>query len=62
MVVYDKDGQILTVKYQMLAPMLLNELQKQAQQNRQQAEDIRSLQDRLAALEKLLSGAPQPVR
>jgi type II secretory pathway component PulJ len=46
----------------MLAPMLLNEVQKQAEQNRQQAEDIRSLQDRLAALEKFLSGAPQPVR
>ena len=29
MVVYDKDGQPYTVKYQMLAPMLLNEVQKQ---------------------------------
>ncbi len=44
MVVYDKDGQLLTVRYQMLAPMLLNEVQKQAEQ-------IRSLEDRLAALE-----------
>jgi hypothetical protein len=39
----------------MLAPMLLNELQKQAEQNRK-------LEDRISALEKLLSGAPQPVR
>jgi hypothetical protein len=29
MVAYDKDGQPYTVKYQLLAPMLLNELQKQ---------------------------------
>ncbi len=76
MVAYDKDGQILTVKYQMLAPMLLNELQKQnAQlqnqdlqlqnqdlQARKQAEVLqlqqeenRKLEDRLAALEALLS-------
>jgi hypothetical protein len=49
MVAYDGDGQILTVKYQMLAPMLLNEVQKQNAQ-------IQKLQDRLAALEALLSG------
>jgi len=29
MVAYDKDGQPLAVKYQLLAPMLLNELQKE---------------------------------
>ncbi len=48
MVAYDKDGRILTVKYQLLAPMLLNELQKQAAQNR-------SLEERVAALEALLA-------
>ena len=48
------DGQIETIQYQKLTPMLLNELQKQAEQ-------IRSLEDRLAALEALLSGAaPSP--
>ncbi len=47
MVAYGNDGQILTVKYQLLAPMLLNEVQKQAIK-------IRSLEDRLAALEILL--------
>jgi hypothetical protein len=47
MVVYDGDGQILTVKYQMLAPMLLNEVQKQAA-------EIRSLKDGLAELRELL--------
>jgi hypothetical protein len=51
MVAYGKDGQILTVKYQMLAPMLLNELQKQAALNQQQAEQISALEERVAALE-----------
>jgi hypothetical protein len=51
MVGYDKDGQPSSVKYQSLAPMLLNELQKQAEQNRQQTKQIHSLEDRLTALE-----------
>jgi hypothetical protein len=55
LVVKGKDGQIQTVQYQKLTPMLLNELQKQAEQ-------IRSLEARLAALEKLLTVAPEPVR
>jgi hypothetical protein len=42
------DGRILTVKYQLLAPMLLNEVQKQAAQNR-------SLQESVAALEAVPS-------
>jgi hypothetical protein len=48
MVGYDKDGQPNSVKYQSLAPMLLNEVQKLAAQNQ-------SLENRLAALEALLS-------
>jgi hypothetical protein len=32
MVGYDKDGQLSSVKYQSLAPMLLNEVQKQNRQ------------------------------
>jgi hypothetical protein len=80
MVAYDSDGKIMTVKYQMLAPMLLNEVQKQnaeirnldetvhlqqegnrklEEQNRLQTGEIRSLEDRLAALEALLSGQTQ---
>jgi len=47
MVAYDKDGQVLTVKYQLLALMLLNEVQRQNETNRQ-------LETRLAALEALL--------
>jgi len=49
MVAYDKNGEILSVKYQLLAPMLLNELQKQAG-------NMRSLEDRLAALEAARAG------
>jgi trimeric autotransporter adhesin len=61
MVAYDKDGQPYTVKYQYLAPMLLNELQKQhavvsAQQDviRTQQEQIKEMQDRLSRLEALV--------
>jgi len=63
MVAYDRDGQIMTVKYQLLAPMLLNEVQKQnaaiqsqQEENRKMEEQNRKLEDRLAALEALLSG------
>src|ERR1051326_7246980 len=63
MVAYDKDGQALTVKYQELAPMLLNELQKQNVQIQKQADTLQFQQDRdqklearVAALEALLSG------
>ena len=64
MVGYDKDGQPNSVKYQSLAPMLLNEVQKQNAQLQTQAEAIRipaaeqnrKLEDRVAALETLLSG------
>jgi len=70
MVAYDKDGQPSGIKYQSLVPMLLNELQKQAEQNRQQTEQIHSLEDRVTALEagspnrppNGLAGAPEPVR
>ena len=57
MVGYDKDGQPSSVKYQSLTPMPLNEVQKQntraeklEEQNRQQTGQIRSLEERLAAL------------
>jgi hypothetical protein len=66
MVSYDKDGQVLTIKYQLLAPMLLNELQKQSEAIQVQREQNRKLEERLAALEarspNALSAAPEPVR
>ena len=56
------DGQIDTVQYQKLTPMLLNEVQKQQEalkleqdRNRQQAERISALETRLADLEALLT-------
>ncbi|MGB7554388.1 MAG: tail fiber domain-containing protein [Candidatus Korobacteraceae bacterium] len=61
LVAYDKDGQPYTVKYPFLAPMLLNELQKQhavvaAQQDviKTQQEEIKEMQERLSRLETLV--------
>lgn len=51
------DGQIETVKYQLLDPMLLNELQKQHATITAQQEQIRSLEERLAKVEAALTGA-----
>ena len=69
MVVYDKDGQPYTVRYQVLAPMLLSELQKQNAVVAAQQESLRTqqqgqiqtlqrqneeMQQRLSRLETLL--------
>ena len=61
LVAHSADGQIETVKYQVLAPMLLNELQKQnttiaaqKEQIRDQQQEIRSLEERLAKVEAVL--------
>jgi Chaperone of endosialidase len=65
LVAHSADGQIESVKYQVLDSMLLNELQKEHQQVQQQAEDIRQLRTRLTALEQLLSSKvppPDPAR
>ncbi len=43
MAVYDKDGQPYSVKYQLLAPMLLNELQKRYRKVEMQAQTIEEL-------------------
>jgi hypothetical protein len=39
LVAYGPDGKVMTVRYSMLSAMLLNELQKQAQASRRQAEE-----------------------
>ncbi len=64
LVVKGADGLVQTVQYQKLTPMLLNELQKQNLQGRQQREliqqqsdEIQRLEARLAALERLVSSA-----
>jgi hypothetical protein len=54
LVAHSTDGQIETVKYQVLDSMLVNELQKEHREVQQQAEMIRLLQNRLAALEEIL--------
>jgi len=51
LVAHSADRQVESVKYQVLDSMLLNEVQKQA-------EEIRLLKDRLAAIEALLPKAP----
>ena len=52
LVARNKDGEVETVMYQFLAPMLLNEVQKQHQQIEQQQTVIDALERRLQALEK----------
>jgi hypothetical protein len=61
LVAHSADGQIETVKYQVLDSMLLNELQNEHQQIEQQAETIRVLAARLAALEQLLASKAPPL-
>ena len=48
--VYDTDGSIETVRYSVLSPMLLNELQKQIRKNDRQTQQINVLSARLARL------------
>ena len=55
MVAYDKDAQPYLVRYQLLAPMLLNEVQKQHAEIQNQKEVNRKLADRLAAIEAILA-------
>jgi len=64
MVARDASGQIQTVQYQKLTPMLLNEVQKQHRQLETQQHAIDTLAQRLSALEAALdspnSKAPVP--
>jgi Chaperone of endosialidase len=60
LVAHSADGKIESVKYQMLDSMLLNELQKEHQQIWEQAEAIRLLEKRLAALETIPSAKVSP--
>lgn len=50
LVAYGGDGKVLTVRYDELPAMLLNELQKQVQENARQAGDIATLTGQLAEL------------
>lgn len=55
LVVHDKDGKIMSVQYQQLPAMLLNEVQKQHTIIDQQTKEIQALEDRLGALESALA-------
>ena len=57
LVARNADGQIETVKYQLLNPMLLNELLKQHAIIEAQKEKIRSMEGRLARIESALGTA-----
>ncbi|MFI5351585.1 MAG: tail fiber domain-containing protein [Candidatus Binatales bacterium] len=52
LVVHDQDGKVISVRYSMLAPMLLNEVQKQAGQNRQLSAQVARLTQQIGALKK----------
>ena len=54
LVAHSADGEIETVKYQVLDSMLLNELQKQEKKINEQESTIQLLESRLATLEQLL--------
>ena len=57
MVAYGKDGKPLTVRYQMLAPMLLGELQKLAERNKRQDDLIQQQGAQNRSLERLACSA-----
>jgi len=62
LVVKNADGQIQTVQYQKLTPMLLNEVQKQHKQLEEQAATVQQQQGTIQQLEKRLAAleAAQP--
>jgi hypothetical protein len=56
LVIYDNEGRPFTVRYHQLAPMLINELQKQERRDREQQRTIEALRSRLQELERQVSG------
>jgi hypothetical protein len=61
MVIYNNDGEPETVKYQFLAPMLLNELQKQKTEMEDQAARIDAMEQTIANLTALTAQLSQLV-
>jgi hypothetical protein len=61
MVAYDKDGQPYTVKYQYLAPMLLNELQKQHAVVSAQQDMIQTQQEQVNAQQQQMQAQQQQI-
>ena len=60
LVVHDSDGEVETVQYHKLIPMLLNELQNQERRNQIQERQIAELMGRLSTLES--DRAPESVQ
>jgi len=61
LVVYNEDGEPETIKYHLLATMLLNELQKQQQVTADQAAQLAALDNQLSELTALTSRLAQSV-
>jgi len=61
MVAYDKDGQPYTVKYQYLAPMLLNELQKQQALASAQQDVIQTQREQVNAQQQQMQAQQQQI-
>ncbi len=61
LVAYDRDGNPYSVRYQYLAPMLLNELQKQYHRVEQQATVITAQQEEIQTQHKQLSAQQQQI-
>src|ERR1019366_1216990 len=61
MVAYDKEGQPYTVKYQLLAPMLLNEFQKQHSVVAAQQEEMHSLREQTKAQQQQMLAQQQEI-
>ena len=59
LVARSSDGQVETVKYQVLDSMLLNEVQRQQNEIQSQRSEIKGLQDRLAKMESTLESLSQ---
>ena len=62
LVAYDKDGQPFTVRYQYLAPMLLNEVQKQYRRAEQQSEIVTAQQAQIIAQQHEIEGLRQQLQ
>jgi hypothetical protein len=62
MVQHTADGQVLTVRYNMLNTMLLNEVQKQQQVIHTQTQQINELEQRLRRLEAAVTARPRAKR
>ncbi len=61
LVAYDKDGQPYTVRYQYLAPMLLNEVQKQYRREEAQSGIVAAQQEQIAEQQEQIKDQQQEI-